>query len=118
MGSSQTRARTRVPALAGRFSTTVPPGKPPSVFSLLLSESHGAGQIGFGGGKRSGSQGGGGGSYGRGAKVELEASVDEEVDPGVEVEAAVVEEVALEEDVEGHASPRPIPQYWWLRYTR
>ena len=50
--------------------------------------------------------------------MELEASVDEEVDPGVEVEAAVVEEVALEEDVEGHASPRPIPQYWWLRYTR
>ena len=31
MGSSRTRARTRVPALAGRFLTTVPPGK-----SLLL----------------------------------------------------------------------------------
>ena len=28
VGSSQTRARTRAPALAGRFSTTVPPGKP------------------------------------------------------------------------------------------
>ena len=28
VGSSQTRARTRVPALAGRFSTTAPPGKP------------------------------------------------------------------------------------------
>ena len=28
VGSSQTRARTRSPALAGRFSTTAPPGKP------------------------------------------------------------------------------------------
>ena len=28
VGSSQTRARTCVPCLAGRFSTTAPPGKP------------------------------------------------------------------------------------------
>ena len=34
VGSSQTRVRTRVPALAGRFSTTAPPGKPqPSAFN-------------------------------------------------------------------------------------
>ena len=32
VGSSQTRARTRAPALPGRFSTTVPPGKPQLIY--------------------------------------------------------------------------------------
>ena len=37
VGSSQTRARTRVPALAGRFSTTAPPGKP---LSFVFKENY------------------------------------------------------------------------------
>ena len=34
VGSSRTRAQTRDPALAGRFLTTAPPGKPPYFFSM------------------------------------------------------------------------------------
>ena len=39
VGSSQTRARTRVPCMAGRFLTTVPPGKPPDLTFYLLPTS-------------------------------------------------------------------------------
>ena len=35
VGSSQIRARTRVPCMAGRFSTTAPPGKPLNLLLIL-----------------------------------------------------------------------------------